>query len=189
MPAADLGAGLVGGALPRKRESSRLVTAWKTAKVMSETQLQTDAVARSNGVPVTLLPAEWTAMMTEFERMHGTNIHDDRLPERTCCENFAERLADGTLKAEPLALIVSAFEEEHQDARKPNAIQAMSRRRRLAQGPTTQNHDEPLVVGSNETARKVVLQRLRQEYIHGLSWTSYWIGTTSTSTRESVVAR
>ena len=40
-----------------------------------------------------------------------------RLPSQTCCENFAERLTDGTLKAEPLPLIVSAFEEEHQDAR------------------------------------------------------------------------
>ena len=41
------------------------------------TKLQTDAVARAHGVPVTLLPADWTAMMTEFKRIHGTHAHDD----------------------------------------------------------------------------------------------------------------
>ena len=51
----------------RKRELSRLVTAWKTAKVMSETKLQTDARRRARGVPATLLPADWTAMMTEVQ--------------------------------------------------------------------------------------------------------------------------
>ena len=39
---------------------------------------------------------------------------------QTYYENFAEALADGTLKAEPLSLVVSAFEEEQQDARKPD---------------------------------------------------------------------
>ena len=62
MSAADLGANLVGGVF------SRLVTAWKTAKVMSETKLQTDAVARAHSLPVTLLPADWTALVTEFKK-------------------------------------------------------------------------------------------------------------------------
>ena len=34
-------------------------------------------------------------------------------------ENFTEKLADGTLKAEPLSYVVSLFEEEQQELRKP----------------------------------------------------------------------
>ena len=34
-------------------------------------------------------------------------------------EHFSEKLADGTLKAEPLSHIVSLFEEKQQDAKKP----------------------------------------------------------------------
>ena len=107
MSAADLGADLVGGGLSHKREFLRLVTARKTEKVMSETKLQTDAVARAHGVPVTPLPVDWIAMMTEFIRMHGTHIHDDRLAAQTCYEHFAERLSDGALEAELLSQIVS----------------------------------------------------------------------------------
>ena len=54
--AADLGFDLATGGLPHKREFARIVTAWKTAKVMAQTKLQTDAVAKAHGVPVTLLP-------------------------------------------------------------------------------------------------------------------------------------
>ena len=103
--AADLGTDLVSGGL---------------AKVMTETKLQTDAVARAHGVPVTLWPADWTAVMTEFKNKHGTHIPDDRLPAQSCFEHFIEKVGDGTLKAEPLSLIVSAFEEEQQDAKKPD---------------------------------------------------------------------
>ena len=35
-------------------------------------------------------------------------------------ENFSERLADGTLKAEPLSHVVSLFEEEQQDSKRPD---------------------------------------------------------------------
>ena len=58
MSAADLGANLSGSDLRRKRKFSRLVTAWKTATVMSETKLQTDAVARAHGVPVTFTSSQ-----------------------------------------------------------------------------------------------------------------------------------
>ena len=34
-------------------------------------------------------------------------------------EHFSEKLADGTLKAEPLSYVVSLFEEEQQELRKP----------------------------------------------------------------------
>ena len=61
--AADLGIDLSGGGLPHKLESARVVTCWETAKAISETKLQTDAVARAHGLPVTLLPADWTAIM------------------------------------------------------------------------------------------------------------------------------
>ena len=100
-------------------EFARVVTAWKTAKVMAETKLPTDAVARAHGVPVTLLPCDWTSILTEFKLKFGAHIADDRLPAQSMFENFAEKLADGTLKAEPLSHIVSLFEEEQQDLKKP----------------------------------------------------------------------
>ena len=37
-----------------------------------------------------------------------------------CSSPSTEKLADGTLKAEPLSLVVSLFEEEQQDAKKPD---------------------------------------------------------------------
>ena len=70
--ASDLGFDLTSGGLPHKREFARVVTSWKTAKVMSETKLQTDAVARAHGVPVTLLPCDWTSLVTEFKNKHGS---------------------------------------------------------------------------------------------------------------------
>ena len=82
--ASDLGFDLTSGGLPHKREFARVVTSWKTAKVMSETKLQTDAVARAHGVPVTLLPCDWTSLVTEFKNMHGTHIPDDKLPVNLC---------------------------------------------------------------------------------------------------------
>ena len=66
--ASDLGFNLATGGLPHKREFARIVTAWKTAKVMAETKLQTDAVARAHGIPVALLPCDWTSILTEFKK-------------------------------------------------------------------------------------------------------------------------
>ena len=118
--ASDLGFDLTTGGLPHKREFARVVTSWKTAKVMSETKLQTDAVARAHGVPVTLLPCDWTSLITEFKNKHGKHIPEDKLPAQSMFENFSERLADGTLKAEPLSHVVSLFEEEQQDSKRPD---------------------------------------------------------------------
>ena len=118
--ASDLGFDLTAGGLPHKREFARVVTSWKTAKVMSETKLQTDAIARAHGVPVTLLPCDWTSLLTEFKNKNGKHIPDDKLPAQSMFENFSERLADGTLKAEPLSHVVSLFEEEQQDAKRPD---------------------------------------------------------------------
>ena len=72
--ASDLGFDLANGGLPHKREFASVVLAWKTAKVMTETKLQTDAVARANGVPVTLLPCDWTSIVTEFKKKYGSHI-------------------------------------------------------------------------------------------------------------------
>ena len=69
--AADLGTNLSGGGLPHKREFARVVTAWKTAKVMAETKIQTDVVARAHGVPVTLLLANRTAMIPNLSANSG----------------------------------------------------------------------------------------------------------------------
>ena len=79
---------------------------------MAETKLQTDTVVRARGVPVTLLPCDWTSTLTEFKKKYGSHIADDRLAAQSMFENFTGKLADGTLKAEPL-------EEEQQDLEKP----------------------------------------------------------------------
>ena len=118
--ASDLGFDLSTGGLPHKREFARVVTSWKTAKVMSETKLQTDAAPKAHGVPVTLLPCDWTSLLTEFKNKVGKHIPDDKLPAQSMFENFSERLADSTLKAEPLSHVVSLFEEEQQDAKRPD---------------------------------------------------------------------
>ena len=59
--ASDLGFDLVAGGLSHEREFARVATAWRTAKIMAETKLQTDAVARAHRVRVTLLPCDWTS--------------------------------------------------------------------------------------------------------------------------------
>ena len=116
--AGDLGFDLATGALPHKREFARIVTAWKTAKVMAETKLQTDAVARAHGVPVTLLPCDWTSIMAEFKNKFGNHISDDRLPAQSmsgrwdfvsgaliaCCKSLRRR-ATGRQKTTPFPSI------------------------------------------------------------------------------------
>ena len=64
--ASDLGFDLTAGGLAHKRDFARVVTSWKTAKIMAETKLQTGAVAKAHGMPVTLLPCDWTSILTEF---------------------------------------------------------------------------------------------------------------------------
>ena len=51
----DLGIDLTNGGLARKREMSRLISAWKQARLASEAKQQVDAVAKAHGVPTTLL--------------------------------------------------------------------------------------------------------------------------------------
>ena len=116
---------MVVGGLPHKREFARVVTAWKSAKVMAETKLQTDAVARAHGVPVTFFPCDWTSNMTEFKQF-GNHIADDRQLAPSIFEHFAEKLADGTLKAKPLSNVVSLFEEDEQDLKKPEPARQYS---------------------------------------------------------------
>ena len=108
-----------GRCLPHKREFARVVTAWKTANVLAETKLQTDAVARAHGVRVTLLPCDWMSILKEFKKKYGNHIADDRLLAQSMFEHFSEKLADGTLEAEPLSDVVSQFEEEQQELKKP----------------------------------------------------------------------
>ena len=63
---------------------------------------------------------DWTSLVTEFKNKFGKFFPDDKLPAQSMFENFSERLADGTLKAEPLSHVVSLFEEEQQDAKRPD---------------------------------------------------------------------
>ena len=55
-----------GGDLHRGSSLTR-DTAREQAKVMTETQLQTEAVARAHRQPVTTFPCDWTSLMTEFK--------------------------------------------------------------------------------------------------------------------------
>ena len=121
--ASDLGFDLSTGGLPHKREFARLVSARKTAKVMAETELHADDVARAHGVPVTLLPCDWTSILAECEKKYGSHISDDRLPAQSMFESFTEKMADGTFKAEPVFYVVILFEEEQQELKQsPNQL-------------------------------------------------------------------
>ena len=91
--ASDLGFDLTSGGLPHKREFARVVTSWKTAKVMSETKLQTDAVARAHGVPVTLLPCDWTSLMSQSSRTSmASTFLKTSFPAQSMFENFLRAL-------------------------------------------------------------------------------------------------
>ena len=117
--APDLGINLESGGLAHM---SRLITAWKQARVAAEAKLQVDAVANAHGVPTTVLPEDWTSMMTAFRAKFGKHIPEEKLPAQSYYEAFADKLAIGGLKAEPFSMVVSAFEEEQQERNKPNPI-------------------------------------------------------------------
>ena len=64
-------------------------------------------------MPTTLLPEDWTSMMLAFQTKFGKHIPDEKLPAQSYSEAFANKLAKGALKAEPLepvSMVVSAFE-------------------------------------------------------------------------------
>ena len=118
---ADFGTVSSSGGLPHEREMVCVVAAWKQANVMAGTELQTDTLAKVHDHPVTMLPCDSTSVMTEFKTRYGKQIPEEKLPARSYFEHNSERLADGALKAEPLAFVVSAFEEEQQDMLKNRA--------------------------------------------------------------------
>ena len=60
--------------------------------------------------------------MTAFRAKFGKRTPDEKLPAQSYYEAFADKLAIGALKAEPLSMVVSAFEEELQDRSKPDPI-------------------------------------------------------------------
>ena len=114
--APDLGVDLVNGGLAHKREMSRLISAWKQARIASETKQQVDAAAKAYGVPTTILPEDWTSMMAFRTKL------EEKLLAQCYYEAFADKLATGALKAELLLMVVSAFEEEQQERNKPDPI-------------------------------------------------------------------
>ena len=61
-----------------------------TAKVMEETNLQTDAVAKAYEVLITLLPCDLTSILVEFKRKFGSHISEERLPAQSMFENFSD---------------------------------------------------------------------------------------------------
>ena len=80
-----------------------------------------DAVAKAHGVLTTILPEGWTSMMVAFRTKFGKQIPDEKLPAHCYYEAFADKLAIGAPKAEPLSM-VSAFEEEQQERSTPDPI-------------------------------------------------------------------
>ena len=94
----------------------------KQARLASEAKQQGDAVAEVHGVPTTILPEDWTSMMLAFRNKFGKHIPDEKLPAQSYYEAFADKLAIGALKAEPLAVVVSAFDEELQEKNKPENV-------------------------------------------------------------------
>ena len=61
-------------------------------------------------------------MTLSFRTKFGKHIQDEKLLAQSCCEAFADKLAIGALKAEPLSTVVSFFEEEQQERAKPDPI-------------------------------------------------------------------
>ena len=86
------------------------------------TKHHADAVLKAHGVTTTILPGDWTSMMVAFRTKFGKHIPDEKLPAQCYNEAFADKLAIGALKAEPLSMVVSAFEEEQQERSKPDPI-------------------------------------------------------------------
>ena len=82
-----------------KRELGKIIKAWNNAKVHGDTKLKIDAVARSRGEPVSMLCADWEALMTTFKGKSGAHIHDTLLPSQSYFQGFEERLANGQLRA------------------------------------------------------------------------------------------
>ena len=106
---------------------------------MADTKLQTDAVAKVRGLQVTLLPCDWTSHSYGVQEKYGNQIPDDRLPAQSMFEHFSEKLADGTLKAEPLSHVVSLFEEEHPrqyNLQLDSRLTITTKRRHLSSDPT-----------------------------------------------------
>ena len=129
--------------------------------------------------------------MTEFRNKHETHIPDDRLPAQSCFENFAERHADGTLKAEPQSRIVSLLEEEQQDARKPDTSRQYNTAHRLHEEAARQHRAD-----RRERSQSQVLDHGESKASgpdaptpSPTSWTSFWTGTPSSSTKKLTAAR
>ena len=109
-----------------KRELGKIIKAWNNAKVHSDTKLKLDAVARSHGEPVSMLCADWEALMLTFNTKFGSHLPDTVLPAQSYFEGFEERLANGQLRAELLTQVVSVREQEEQESRKPDSQRHMS---------------------------------------------------------------
>ena len=114
----------------------------------------------------------------------GNHISDDRLPAQSMFESFTEKLADGTFKAESLSLVVSLFEEEQQDAKKPDhsrqynlqldsRLTISTKRKHQSTEPTDEKglrlkicHSyELVVIGSDASAGQVDLSGFHSYYL------------------------
>ena len=195
---ADFGTDMSSGGLPHEKEMVCVVAAWKQANVMAGTELRTDALAKVHGHPVTMLPCDSTSIMTEFKTRYGKQIPEEKLPARSYFEHNSERLADGALKAEPLAFVVSAFEESKKteptreyginlDSKLTMSAKCLSRERR-ADGPEDTSrkvlhHDQNVASHKTSSARTLYLQRLWPTF-----WRRPWIRRTSISAKKSTAS-
>ena len=99
-------------------------------------------------------------------------------PLNLCSKTSRNALPDGTLKAEPLSHVVSLFEEEQQDAKRPDPtrqynlqldskLTITTKRRHLSSEPTDEkglppqvfDHDSSLAARSDAAARALYLRR------------------------------
>ena len=115
--ASDLGFDLSTGGLPHSRASSRLGKPQKLCLRLSsrQTLLLEPTVFQSHCSRVIGHRSSRSSRTSS-----GSISQTTSFPAQSMFENFAERLADGTLKAEPLSHVVTLFEEEQQDSKKPD---------------------------------------------------------------------
>ena len=68
------------GEFTHKREMAKLLSAWHQAKVMAETKVKLDALARAHGESVSSLPEDWEELLNAFKTKYGRHIHEWKSP-------------------------------------------------------------------------------------------------------------
>ena len=70
----DLGIGVSTGGMPHRRELAKVTMAWKRAKAQAGVKEQTEALQKQHGERITLLPEDWTSIMSSSRQSTGTTV-------------------------------------------------------------------------------------------------------------------